>query len=327
MNRKKRIFITMALTTLIVMCFSQLVTAESYPSKPVKAIVPYGVGGITDLHARFVQKALKGNLSQPLVVVNVPGGASMIGTRKAKDSPADGYTTLTTVPAILTTEALGIAGFNPMEAFIPVAQTGVAPVAMVVRKDSPFKNLKDVLEAAKAKPNSVKDATNIGAFTHFVSLSLCKAAGNIEFRYIQVGGDTKKVASVLGGHSDFAWISIPAVMPLYKSGDVRVLCVFSDKRHPNLPEVPTPFDAGYKNVEILEVGIWWFMPAGSPQDAVDTMADKLEQAMQSEGLIADYKKLGTQPVFLKGNAFRQKLENKRKAIKSLAKDVKLKKKE
>ena len=297
------------------------VSAAAYPDKPIKVIVPFNPGGMSDTFTRIFQKALKDVLPQPLVVINMGGAGGAIGSRKVKDSDPDGYTVLNIHVGLLTAAALGATEYGP-EAFEPVAQTGTTYVVQCVRKDSPFKTLKDLMEAARAKPDAIKEATNIGAVVHFTSLMLTDAAGGVKLRLVQSGGGANRTRDLLGGHVDTSAFSTTEFKPYYDSGEMRALAILAPERQADFPDVPTAREQGYDVV--FGVGIWWFMPKGTPADRVSTFADALEKGMKDPEVQANFKNQTMSPVFKKGEAFKTQIDAEYKAINAMAEKYKLK---
>lgn len=284
-----------------------------FPEKPVQAIVPFGAGGMSDTFSRIVQKGLDGRLEQPVVVVNVPGAGGSIGSRQAKDADADGYTILNIHDGLLTAAALGVTDYAN-EAFVPIAQTGSTSTMVVVNADSPYQTLNELMDAACEAPGTLRDATNIGAIVHFASLVLTDLSGCAEFRPVQTGGGSARMASILGGHADLAIFSTTEYADFDDS--VRALAIMSDERHERFPDVPTAKEQGYDTV--FGVDIWWFAPAGTPQEIVDHLADQFEAMMSSKEIIEQFETRTMEPVFMRGDELSADIENQREELNALA---------
>ncbi len=250
--------------------------SAAYPEKPIKVIVPTQQGGSTDVIARIFQEAIErlGLLPEPLVVVNVPGAGGNVGTRQVKESAPDGYTVGLWHSGLLTSAAMGVTDYDHT-AFALVAQTGGIPLGLAVLDSSKYKTAKDLVADAKARPNEVKMGTNIGLTVHFVPLLFQKEAG-VQFRFVQVGGGSKRLQSILGGHTDVALFSTQEFLNYGPSG-LRPVILFSDIRHPKLPNLPTAKELGYP-LEWTEVFVW-LAPKGTPQDRIDTLAVALRKAI------------------------------------------------
>ena len=225
--------------------------------------------------------------------------------------------------AMFTSYAMGVSQAG-LDDFEPVAQTGSAYLMVLVAKNSPYKNFGDLIEAAKEKPDTIKNSTNIGAILHVVSLALGDATG-VGFRDVQGGGATKRFSSVLGGHSDFT-MGLTAESKAYlDSGDFKALAILSNERHKSFPDVPTVKELGYDFVG-MDVSRWWFMPKGTAKDRVNYMADAIGKAMKDPEVVHFYESRGASPTFLRDKALQEKLYQDRDFIEKLVKKYNLMKK-
>ena len=203
----------------IIGCGTRSSDEDVYPNRPINLIVPFSAGGGTDTYARVFKKAIddEGLLPQPMVIVNIDGAGATIGSRRAKNAKPDGYTLLLLHDAILTAKASGTVNYGP-EAFEPVAGTGEVGMVIAVWKDSPYQDLDDLMNAAISKPDTLPFAANIGALTHYAGLQLEAAAwdkvGRKQedrenlFRFVPVGGGSKRFAELKGGHIEVTGFSL-----------------------------------------------------------------------------------------------------------------------
>jgi tripartite-type tricarboxylate transporter receptor subunit TctC len=290
--------------------------AQDYPSKPVQIIVPYGAGGSSDIVARTIQQALEGSFPQPIVVVNKPGAAGALGTAEAKDAEPDGYTLLSSHIGIAINDALGVSDIG-YDDFEPVAETGRTDLVFAVPKDSPYQTFDEVIEAAKANPNTITHATNLGSVVHFTTLGITKATG-AEFRYVQVGGGGARLPVVVGNQVESALFGVSEALPYHESGDMRILAILTDERWPALPDVPTAKELGYDLPEPTSLGYWYFAPKGTPQDRIDILTDAIEAAMTSDEMKASFTERGFSPSFLRGEEFAEAVNAADDNIKKLA---------
>jgi tripartite-type tricarboxylate transporter receptor subunit TctC len=289
-----------------------------FPERPIRVIIPFAPGGGSDIVVRTVQQTWDQLAPQPLVVVNMPGAGGIIGNTEAKDSPNDGYTLLSTHQGMSVNQAVGAADFNYQD-FEPIAETGIVELVFAVPPDSPYQTLDDVVEAARANPNQITHATNIGSLVHFATLQMASAEG-IEFRYVQVGGGGERLPHIMGGHSDTTLLGVSEVMPYYQSGDIRVLAIFSDTRWPTMPDVPTTKELGF-DFEPLSVGYWWFAPKGTPADRLEFAAEMLERVYEHPGFQDGMRERGNRPTFVVGEAFREAVARDHESILRLAAEV------
>lgn len=314
-----RILMALLLVVVSVAVFAE----EQYPNKPIKFIVPYNAGGGTDTIARLIQKGLQKVLPQPVAIVNIGGGASVIGMRELMNSKPDGYTIGINIINVWTNKALGTATFGPFD-FEPVAQTGTYYLCMVANSKSKYQDLGDVLKEIKDKPRSFSEATNIGAIIHFTTLALQDQAGEgAEFNLVHIGDGAGRISGVLGGHVDATTMAAHEAKPFYDSGEMRVLAVYTENRLPEMPEVPSASEFGINLPG--EVGYWIFMPKGTPKAKVDYMASALEKVMNDPEIRQSFKNMITEPSFIKGDALVEEIEDKGEVILNIAEKHNLKK--
>ena len=295
---------------IVVVCFSVALFQSpgfgKYPEKPIKVVVPAKAGGSSDNLARMFQKAFQDNslLDKPMVVVNVPGAGLSIGSRRVKDAEPDGYTFLLTHIALLSRQAAGLSDFGYKD-FEPVAQTVGFCVVVSVKDDSPYQTLPDLLKAAKQKPDSVIFGANLGALNHMAGLTLQASSPGSVLRFVQIGGGAKTFASLKGGHIAVTTFGAP-LYNKFRSGGVKGLAILADDRHPLLPDLPTAGELGYNATFCIQN--WWFAPKGTPQHAIDYFANALKKALETDDVKKTVAAGFSTPSFLKGQAFKDKLE-------------------
>jgi putative tricarboxylic transport membrane protein len=291
---------------------------QAWPEKPIKVIVPFAPGGTSDQVARIFQRAIQENklLSQPITVVNI-GGHFSVGSRQAMDSPPDGYTFLLIHIALMGGEGSGVMNFGYRN-FEGVASTSEFCLTPVVRNDSPYKTLRELLAAAKDKPDTVLYGVNIGAINHMAGLLLQSTTPGAKFRYVQVGGGAENFRAVLGGHTN-AGILSGAEYVSFRASGIRALGYTGPQRHPGIPDVPTVKEQGF-DMEFC-VANWWFAPKDTPREAVDAMATALEKAMQTDYIRKELENRLFDPRFLRGDALRRSLDETYRRIEPIAKQA------
>lgn len=273
-------------------------TADAaWPERPIRVIVPFAPGGTSDQIARVFQRAIEEEslLSQPLSIVNI-GGHYSVGGRQAKDAQADGYTFLVMHVALMGGEASGAVDFGH-RAFAPVASTSEFCLVPSVREDSPYRDARELLEAAKAAPDSILLGVNIGAINHMAALLMQEAVPGARFRFVQVGGGAENFKQLAGGHTQAAVFSSAEYLSFKDSG-LRGLGWTGPTRNERLPELALLKDQGI-DVEFC-VANWWFAPAGTPQEAIDGLASALEAAMATPYVRQELDNKLLEPVFLTG---------------------------
>lgn len=246
-----------------------LAHAQSWPTKPIKLIVPYPPGGGTDVIARIVQEPLAKELGQQVIIDNRGGAGGSIGSALAAQSPSDGYTVLFTLsshtinPAIYTKLP-----FDTEKDFSSVVTVASLPQILVANPNFPAKTVKEVIEMAKAKPGSISYASvGNGSPGHLAGAMMASDAG-VDMTHIPYRGGGPAVTDVMAGQVPLLWVSIPAAAQFVKAGKLRALAVSTVKRSAVFPEVPTMLESGFKG---FEVDSWYamFVPAKTPQAIID----------------------------------------------------------
>ena len=248
-----------------------LAHAQSWPTKPIKLIVPYPPGGGTDVIARIVQEPLAKELGQQVIIDNRGGAGGSIGSALAAQSPSDGYTVLFTLsshtinPAIYTKLP-----FDTEKDFSSVVTVASLPQILVANPNFPAKTVKEVIEMAKAKPGSISYASvGNGSPGHLAGAMMATDAG-VDMTHIPYRGGGPAVTDVIAGQVPLLWVSIPAAAQFVKAGKLRALAVSTVKRSAVFPDVPTMVESGFKG---FEVDSWYamFVPATTPQTIIDRL--------------------------------------------------------
>lgn len=283
----KAIFTGCAFAAAIATVSAQPVFAE-FPEKPIEVVVPFAPGGAGDIFARVFVNTINENnyLSQPMVVVNKPGGGTTIGSGEVKNATADGYTILQLHQTLITSHLMGTSKYGP-EAFEPIAETHHVCLAYATTPETGISSLADIKAQTSAEPGSIKEATLIGSLVHFSS-EMMNQAGDLGIKPVNVGGGAKRSASLLGGHTD-TMITMPFAIAKPDSG-FQGVAFLGAERHPSLPDVPTAKEQGI-DVEAC-VNYWWFAPAGTPDEVVDKLAEAFAKAAADEAVMSDMAKRG-----------------------------------
>ncbi len=255
-------------------------SAQDYPAKPIRLIVPFPPAGGTDILARDVAHKMAENNKWTIVVDNRTGAGGNIGVDAAAKAQPDGYTLVmgqTSNLAINPTLYKHLP-YDPLRDLAPIALVGEGPIALVVRADSKYKTLGDLIAAAKAKPGTVSMATpGNGTVAHLSGVHLMGVSG-ANFVHVPYKGAAAALPDLLGGNVDFYLSSVPTLESLVASGKLRALAVTSLKRSPVLPSVPTMAET-YKGFE----AVTWFgilAPAGTPQPVITKLNDEINRALR-----------------------------------------------
>ena len=289
---------------------------SEYPARPIKVIVPFGAGGGSDTFARLIQHAVESDelLSQPLVIVNVPGAGGTIGSRRVKNARPDGYTLLLLHEGILTAKHSGQAAYGP-EAFEAIAGSSNATQVIAVSDSSPFSDLSELMDRTVTEPDSLVFAANVGAPSYFAGLMLEAEREGAKFRYTQSGGGAKRFAALKGGHVDVTSFSIAEYVQFRSSG-VRAVALLGNERDASLPELATAREQGF-NVVSQNMQFWW-APVGTQQDRLRVVAQAIERAMKSDEVRRRLAEMRMAPTTLTGDALAQELNRRETLIAAVA---------
>jgi tripartite-type tricarboxylate transporter receptor subunit TctC len=270
-------------------------SAQSWPSKPVRIVVPVTAGSATDVTARVIADHLAPLLGQPVVVENRTGAGGTTGMGYvAKQVEPDGYTVLVHSAAFVIQPAtFPNLGYDSGKDFAGVTLLGMAPLVMVASPDK-HKTLKDLVTAAKAKPNAVNYATvGYGAAAHLTSERLRLAAG-FEAQQIPFRGAPEAINEVLAQRVDFFFSPALAAVPLIRDGKLSALAVSSSKRALSLPEVPTTIEAGYPNSDYnFWIGMW--VPVKTPREVIDRLYAETRKILDMPAVQEKLLALGNEP--------------------------------
>lgn len=242
------------------------VSAQGYPAKPVRMIIPFSAGGAADVPGRIVTQKLAEVLRQQVVVENRPGAGSTIGADLAAKAAPDGYTLFMISNTHFVSAALHKKlAYDSLNDFTPVTQITSAPNVMVVHPSLPAKSVKELIALAKARPGQIDYASSGNGSTQHLTGALFANMAGIKITHIPYRGSGPVTADLLGGQVQLAFPGIAGMLPHIKSGRLRPLGVTGSKRSPELPDVPTIAEAGVKGYEMVA----WFGvsgPKGLPRD-------------------------------------------------------------
>lgn len=286
---------------------AQTPAAPVWPSKPVRIIVPYAPGGSVDVVTRKIASKLTEQTGQSFFVENKAGATGTIGIMQTVQSPADGYTLVAndTTYALLP-HLFKKLNFDHAQDLQPVGAFVFAPMCAVVKADSRFKTVDDLVRAGKAQANSVTYGTGgVGSAPHFVSEAFGIATG-ANFLHVPFKGAGDATLGLLSGTIDFQFASTPGVMNQVKGGKVRVLAVSGNKRLPALADVPTFAEAGVRNFGLINfTGLW--APKGTPKAVMDRLQAELAAAMASADMKAFSEGIASDPGFWDSATFAKDL--------------------
>ncbi|WP_395346868.1 Bug family tripartite tricarboxylate transporter substrate binding protein [Variovorax sp. UC122_21] len=268
----------------------------AWPSKPIKYIVPFAPGGVSDGVARLVAQHLSERLGQPVIVDNRPGVSGILGTQVAARSPADGYTLM---GGTITTHAVNpfftkSLGYDPVADFVPVNLVGMVSNVLVVPSASRFNSVAQVIAELKAKPESLTYGTAGAGTSQHLSGQLFENITQTRMRQIIYKGGSQAMVDLVGGQIDMVFETVAAARPMIDGKRVKVLGITSAKRQPGLPDVPTLAEAGVPNFEMQSwQGV--FAPAATPKPIVDRLGREIAAVVALPDVQAKLRGLGVEP--------------------------------
>ncbi len=280
---------------LLVGAMATSLNAQSYPSQPIRFVVPWPPGGANDVLARIVGPKLSERLGQPVVVENRPGAASNVGLEFVAKARPDGHTIV-----IGTSDILVIASlykkltYDPIKDLAPVWMMAQAPFVLLVKLALPVKNLKELVEYARANPGKLSyGSAGIGGMTH-LSVELLKNLAKVNMLHAPYKGVGPAMVGLLGGEVDLAVMAPTAAVPQVEAGKVRALAVLGSERVASLPNVPTAKEAGMD----IEALAWWgiHVPAGTPREIISRLSAECIKIAAMPDTQEQIRKAGVEPV-------------------------------
>jgi tripartite-type tricarboxylate transporter receptor subunit TctC len=273
------------------------VEAQTYPTKPIRWVVPYTGGGITDVVTRIVTQKMSGPLGQPIVVDNKPGANSILGSDLAAKAPPDGYTMVTVIAGYAANVTLysGKLPFDPLKDLVPVSLAAIAPLVMTVNEGLPAKDVKELIAYAKANPGKLNfGSSGIGAAAH-LTCELFKQTVGIDMVHIPFKGTAPATQAVLANDIQILVDTPLSLMPQVRGGKLRALGMFSATRLPAYADVPTLAEAGGP---ALESSTWvlFMAPGGTPKEIVNRLAAETAKALRAPDIKERLSQSGIEPI-------------------------------
>ena len=292
------------------LCFALAVVAaggagaQAYPAKPIRVIVAYPPGGSTDIIARIIGQKLTERFGQTVVVDNRSGAAGMIGAAIAAQSAPDGYTLiLSDTPFVVNPSVFSKVLYDPVRDFTPIVMVASSPMMLVISATVPAQNLQEFMALAKSQPGKITiGSAGTGASSHVVA-ELFKFRAGVNLTHVPYKGLGPALAEVAGGQINSVFTSIPAAMPLVKSGKLRVLGICSKQRTAVAPEVPTLDESGIKD---FEAAIWYGYqaPAGLPKPILAKLSTEIVRVAELADVRERFLGIGLDPIILMPEEFR-----------------------
>jgi tripartite-type tricarboxylate transporter receptor subunit TctC len=271
--------------------------AQSYPTKPIRWVVPYTAGGITDVVTRVVTQKMQGPLGQPIIVDNRPGANSILGSDIAAKAAPDGYTMLTVIAGYAANVTLyaGKLPFDPAKGLVPVSLAGIAPLIMTVNNNFPAKDVKELIAYAKANPGKVNfGSSGIGAAAHLTTELLKQTAG-LDMVHVPFKGTAPALTAVMANDIQVL-VDVPStLMPHVRGGKIKALAMFSGKRLGAYADIPTLSEAGGPPIE-SSTWVLFMAPGGTPREIINRMSAETQKAINESDIKDRFSQIGIEPV-------------------------------
>jgi tripartite-type tricarboxylate transporter receptor subunit TctC len=272
-------------------------SAPGWPAgKPITYLVPFPAGGTTDTLARLISQRLGTALGTSVVVENKGGAGGSVGSEMAARAPGDGYLLL---GGTISSHAINVSlypklGYDPIKSFAPVAMIGSNPVVLVVRQDSPYKTLEDILAAARARPGTISAASAGSGTSQHLALELLAYRSGTKFVHVPYKGSGPAIQDVMGGQVDMMFDTTVVAGPHIQSGKLRAIAVSSARRLETMPNVPTVAESGIPGYEVTS---WQaiFVPAATPAPIVERLHAEVMKILQTPEMQERLKALGMEP--------------------------------
>ena len=291
--------VVFALTTFAVAAASVPAPAHAqapWPNKPIRWVVPYTPGGITDNATRMVLQKVSEQTGWTIVVDNKPGANSLLGVDIVAKAPGDGYTFVTVIAAHAANATLyaGKMPFDPVKSFAPVSLVGIAPLIMTATNNLPAKDVKEMIAYAKANPGKISfGSSGVGAAAHLTT-ELFKQTAGVDMVHVPYKGTAPAMQDLIGGQIQILVDTPSSLMPQVRGGKIKALGMFSKNRLPSATEVPTIAEAGGP---ALESSTWvlFLAPVTTPREIVQKLNAEVAKAVRSADIKAKFEALGIEP--------------------------------
>jgi tripartite-type tricarboxylate transporter receptor subunit TctC len=286
-----------ALLLIPLFLFASLAQGQGYPNKPIRWVVPYPGGGITDSVTRIVTQKMAASLGQPIVVDNRPGANSILGTDLVAKAAPDGYTIVTVIAGHAANATLyqGKLSYDQVKSFAPISLAGIAPLILTVNSNFPAKDVKELIAYAKANPGKVNfGSSGIGAAAHLTTELLKQTAG-IDMVHVPFKGTAPALTALMAGDIQMLVDTPSSLMPHVRGGKIKALAMFSGKRIQGAQEVPTMAEAGGPPLE-SSTWVLFMAPGGTPKAIVDRLAAETAKAINESEIKERFNQIGIIPV-------------------------------
>ena len=286
-------------------------SAQNYPGKPIKLIVPLAAAGTGDTLARAVGEAMSKELGQPVLIENRPGAGGLVGTELVANAPPDGYTLLAVSPShVINATLYSKAGYDPVKSFEPITLMAYTHQILVAHPSVPFKDLKGLIEYAKKNPGKLNyGSAGTGSATH-LNMELFKSMAGVDIVHVPYKGSTQARQDVVGGQVQLEMDGLLPVLSLIKEGRLKGLALTSGHRSPSAPDIPTMSEAGVPGY-VSDTWYGLLAPAGTPKDVLAKLEQAAVKALKDPDVRARLTKAGAEPAGTSAVEFGRTIEREK----------------
>ena len=285
------LFVVALLATLL----PQLAQAQAWPQRPVRVVVPFPPGGTTDVQARMISERLSAALGQQFIVDNRPGAGGAIAAEFVARAQADGYTLFfAATPQISTVPLIQKVNYDPLKDFVPISVMGTSPFVLGINVGVPAKTVKEFVDYIKARPGKMNYGSGgTGAIGH-LSAALFVSRAGLQMTHIPYKGFSLAVSDLVGGQIQMYFGNASELIQLWKNGKITLLAVSSEKRAPQLPDIPAMAEIypGFRTVTWNGL----LAPAGTPREIVERIAREVARAVLEPAMSERLNSMGITPV-------------------------------
>jgi len=269
----------------------------AWPNKPVRIVVPFPAGQTTDVIARLLAQQFTESIGQSFFVDNKAGAAAIIGTEQVKNSPPDGYTLLmaSSGPLAINPSLYSKLPYDTLKDFQPIGMIAAVPQFLVVNKEVPASNLKELIAYVKQNPGKTNYGSGGSGLTNHLTMELLKTAAGLQITHVPYKGAAAAITGLIAGEINMMFESGPAVIPHVKSGKLKVIAVGTKDRSVVLPEVPTVAESGVPGFAAVAWAAF-LAPAGTPRPIIQKMNSELNAVLSKPGIKERLIALGAEPV-------------------------------
>jgi len=299
----------------------QAMAQQTYPSKPIKVVVGYAAGGAVDVVARTIGQSISTSMGQAVIVENKPGAGTNIAVKSVITAEPDGYTLMMAANALAANMSLyQPAPFDAERDLVAVSLIGRVPVVIAANANAPYANIKQLIDAAKGKPNSIAFGSPGNGSTPHMAIELFARAACIDLQHVPYRGGSPAITDVIGGQLPLVAVNALEVLPHVKSGKLKVLGVLSPNRSAIFPDVPTIAESGYPG---FEASVWYGLvaPAATPKPIVAKLHEEVQKALQTKEVRERMSAVGGEVVPGSAEMFANLIRSERQRYAKLVRDA------